>query len=235
VERAFVTAAVSRSTKQPSGGGLGDGLTQRQLAATAIRSAITSGVLSPNEHLVESTLAQHLSVGRGVVRAALFDLVKEGLVEHVPHRGARVRALGVDEAIEIAEVRALLEGFCAGKAAKKATDSERRELTQIIAEMRQAVADLDIAAYNQLNRQMHARVREIAAQRTAANITEALLNQSVRQSFHISLIPGRIKASLHEHELVIDAIVAGNQAQAERAMRKHLEAVAADLRESWQA
>jgi DNA-binding GntR family transcriptional regulator len=65
------------------------------------------------------------------------------------------------------------------------------------------------------------------------SITQRLLNQSTRQSFQVSLIPGRMSASLREHERIVRAIDAGDGHRAERAMRTHLDAVSIDLRKVW--
>jgi DNA-binding GntR family transcriptional regulator len=99
--------------------------------------------------------------------------------------------------------------------------------------MQRAVSSVDIGGYNDLNRTLHRRVREIGGQQTAASITQRLLNQSTRQSFQVSLIPGRMSASLREHERIVRAIDAGDGHRAERAMRTHLDAVSIDLRKVW--
>ena len=66
------------------------------------------------------------------------DVLAEGLVERIQNRGARVRAISLDEAIEITEVRMALEGLCAAKAAERATGEDRTELRRIGERMREA-------------------------------------------------------------------------------------------------
>ena len=69
-----------------------------------------------------------LGVTRVSLRAALFDLTAEGLVERIPTRGARVRATSTpDEAIAITECRMTLEGLCAAKAAERVTEAQAAE------------------------------------------------------------------------------------------------------------
>ena len=77
--------------------------------ADLLRTAIVNGELVPNQRLVEADLAAEYGASRGNVRVALSELSVEGLVERVQNRGARVRAVSVDEAVEITEVRAALE------------------------------------------------------------------------------------------------------------------------------
>jgi DNA-binding GntR family transcriptional regulator len=64
--------------------------------------------MAPGQRLVEEELAGTLGVTRASLRAALFDLTAEGLVERIPNRGARVRTISVDEAVAIIECRMVL-------------------------------------------------------------------------------------------------------------------------------
>src|SRR6478752_7596751 len=98
-----------------------------------LRSAIIRGELVPKQRLVEADLADEYGASRGNVRVALSELSVEGLVERVQNRGARVRAVSVDEALEITEVRAALEALCARKAAERATESDIAELQELAA------------------------------------------------------------------------------------------------------
>ena len=109
---------------------------------------------------------------RAGVRNALVQLASEGLVERIQNRGARVRAVSLDEAIEITEVRMALEGLCAAKAAERATDNERRELREIGGRMRDAVATGDVLGYSDLNKQLHALVLGISGQATACTVLQ---------------------------------------------------------------
>ena len=71
-----------------------------------LRAAIVSGELQPNERLVEADLSARLGAGRSAVRTALTRLAQEGLIEQERNRGARVRKIGKEEAIQIYEARA---------------------------------------------------------------------------------------------------------------------------------
>ena len=78
--------------------------------------------MAPGQRLVEEELAALLGVTRASLRAALFDLTAEGLVERIPNRGARVRAITLEEAVAITECRMALEGLCAAKAAERVSE-----------------------------------------------------------------------------------------------------------------
>jgi DNA-binding GntR family transcriptional regulator len=74
---------------------------------------------------VEAELCESFTVPRAGVRAALIDLAADGLVERIQHRGARVRVVSIDEAVEITECRMVLEGLCAGKAAERVSADDQ--------------------------------------------------------------------------------------------------------------
>ena len=124
--------------------------------AKILREAIRAGEMAPGHRLVELDLAEQLGVTRAAVRAALLDLTGEGLVERIANRGARVRVIPLEEAVQIVECRAALEGLCAAKAAELAEDVDRELLRGLGAGMREAVASGDVMAYSKLNQQLHA-------------------------------------------------------------------------------
>lgn len=211
-------SAHEQTTDAPEGTGRPD-------VAAAIREAIARGDFVPNQRLIEADLSEQFSVSRSGVRAALFELTNEGLVERVQHRGARVRAVTLDEAIEISEVRMMLEGLCAAKAAECITDEEIAELRSLGDAMRAAVAEGHVLKYSELNKALHLRVVEISGQDTAAGVLQRLRAQNVRYQFQLALVPGRPNVSLAEHLAIIDEICAHAPEAAERAARRHLVSV----------
>src|SRR3954470_24663653 len=90
-----------------------------------LHAQIVSGELSPGERLVEEELAEQLGASRGAIRTALLRLEHDRLVLRERNRGARVRRVTADEAVEILEARAALESLAAGYAALRRTDAER--------------------------------------------------------------------------------------------------------------
>ena len=191
----------------------------------AIREAIVRGDFVPNQRLVEADLSAQFTASRANVRAALIELANEGLVERVQNRGARVRAISLEEAVEISEVRMELESLCAQKAAERITADEIRDLKSIGRAMRKAVGAGDVVGYSQLNEQLHRRIREIGGQRTAGQVLERLRAQNVRHQFRLAMRPGRPAVSLPQHLAIIDAICAHETDRAHLAMREHLQSV----------
>ncbi|MGI5451882.1 GntR family transcriptional regulator [Streptomyces sp. CA-249302] len=196
----------------------------------AIRAAIVSGDYVPDQRLVETDLSERFAASRGAVRSALLQLGNEGLVERIPHRGARVRAVSLAEAIEILEVRMAVEGLCAAKAAERVTEAEIAELREIREGMGAAVETGAVMTYSQLNNRLHRRMLEMSGQRTAGGVIERLRGQAVRHQFRLAMQPGRPSVSLPEHLAIIDAICSRDPVAAERATRQHLDSVIQALR-----
>lgn len=205
------------------------GAAGRRLAGERLRRAILAGDMAPGQRLVEEELAGTLGVTRASVRGALFDLTAEGLVERIPNRGARVRAITLGEAVAITECRMALEGLCAAKAAERVTGPDAARLRQLGEDMERSVAGGDPLKYSALNHELHALVREISGQAVATALLERLNAQLVRHQFQLSLRPGRPQTSLPEHLAIIAAVAGHRPAEAEEAARRHLRSVIAVL------
>jgi DNA-binding GntR family transcriptional regulator len=195
-----------------------------------LRAEIVAGRLLPNERLVEADLTRRLGVGRSAVRTALARLEQEGLVELEPHRGARVRLVGLPEAIEILEARAVLESLAVRRAAVNATQADIADLRGILAEMRRLLDAGDLLKASDTNAILHKRLLTLGDHSTANRLIVALRSQLVRFEYRTILLPGRSEHSLAEHTAIVDAVAGGDGDAAEAAMRTHLSHVAEALR-----
>jgi len=196
-----------------------------------LRMAIYHGEFMPGQRLVESELATRYDTSRGAVREALVQLENEGLILRPRNRSASVRPVTPAEAVEITEVRAVIEGLCAAKAAVAATEADHADLRELMRQMADAVKRGDMLADSRISDQMHAKIREIGGQGTANRILERLRYQDVRYQFHVSLLPGRLVKGANEHFDIIEAVLAGNAAAAEQLTRDHFFSVIAALRQ----
>ena len=197
----------------------------------AVRDGIVKGRFAPGQRLPEADLISLYSASRGAVRTALVHLENEGIVERERNRGARVRPISLEEAVEITEARAVVEGLCAAKATVRATADDKRRLREMGTELSEAVAGADIMEYSRINQQIHRAVRDIAAHRTAGLMLDRLRTQSVRYHYSVALLPGRPAVGLQEHLRVIEAVCAGDAGVAEQTMRAHLLSVVDALRQ----
>ena len=195
-----------------------------------LRRAIVEGELQPNQRLVEAELGATYGLGRAAIRTAFVRLEQDGLVSREPHRGARVRLVSDEEAVEILEARAALEGVAVRQAAQRATQQDVGELRAMLAEMRALLDAGDLLAVSDANARLHRRLLEISGHGTAQRLCAMLRSQIVRFQYRTILVPGRPERSFAEHTAVVDAVAERDPDRAERALREHLAHVVEALR-----
>src|SRR5687768_10346139 len=82
----------------------------RDLVLRKLRDAILSGLFQPGQRLLERELVEQMGVSRTPIREALRKLELEGLVTTVPYKGPIVTLPTLEDARQLYEVRAALEG-----------------------------------------------------------------------------------------------------------------------------
>ncbi|GAB3043475.1 GntR family transcriptional regulator [Sediminivirga luteola] len=193
--------------------------------ADRLRQAIVAGEFAPRQRLIESDLIEMFGASRGAVRSALAVLAVEGLVERIRNRGARVRAVDLEEALEIVEIRAALESLCARRAAERVDEEGASRLRGIAEVMRRAVGEHDAEGYSEANRALHQAVLDISGARVAPDIVSRLRAQNVRYRIRLAMQPHRPAESLPEHLEIVEAICAQDPGRAAEAMQAHLRSV----------
>ena len=186
-----------------------------------LRHAIATGALLPNERLVEADLADSLGVPRAAVRVALVRLAQENLVERMPNRGARVRRISENEAIELLEARMALECLVVERAARKATGADVQALRAILTAMERAIGE-HLASYDELNTKLHAELVRISEHQVAKRILSDLRSRNTMFHFRHLLIPRDPWDRLRQHRAIVDAVSAHDPEGASLAMRLHL-------------
>ena len=159
------------------------------------------------------------------MRSALGELAAQGLVEVQRNRGSRVRGISLAEAIEITEVRMLLEGHAAARAAERITDGQAQRLGAIATDMRVAVDGGELTRYSELNAQLHATLRDVSGHAISAQLLEQLRALTIRHQFTLSLVPGRSAITLPQHEAIVEAVPDRDPRRSEAAMHAHLRSV----------
>ena len=103
-----------------------------QQAAEKLRRAILSGLFKPGDRLTEASLCERLGVSRPLIREALRSLEAEKLITIVPNRGPIVPIISWQDAQEIYQVRAVLEGEAAASFAKRATPADIKTMREAL-------------------------------------------------------------------------------------------------------
>jgi DNA-binding GntR family transcriptional regulator len=186
---------------------------------------IVAGELQPGTPLDETMLAGEYEVSRTPVREALRLLAASGLVDQRAHAKAIVAKPDEADLRGMFDVMAELEALCSGRAALAMDASERDALDALHAQMAGIVRDGDAIAYAEANDAFHSAIYDGAHNAYLCEITRstrARLQPFRRAQFGAR---GRLGKSHSEHGLIVDAILRGDRAAAEAAMRSHISIV----------
>jgi DNA-binding GntR family transcriptional regulator len=190
---------------------------RRQLA-----ERIITAELAPGTVLDETQLAAEFCVSRTPVREALKLLAASGLVDQRPHTRTVVARPDEEKLTGMFELMGHLEALCAGLSALRMTALERDRLDVLHGEMAMIVSAGDRAAYIVANERFHSAIYRGSHNPYLDEITHSTRQrlQPFRRAQFATL--GRLARSHAEHGLIVEAILRGNERQAEDMMRGHI-------------
>lgn len=195
---------------------------------------IIRGDVLPNERIIESEYAEKLGTNRANIRRALARLEQEELVVIEPFRGARVRLVTPDEAIEIFLVRSVLEVLVAKQAAECATPADVARLDELMHNVNIALADSEPVLVGSMSRKVREEIWRISKNGTAARMIGALHSQLVRIWYQSVMMPGRAQAIAATMQSIVDAIREKDAEKAALAMSTYHEGAVASLSKALQ-
>jgi len=198
-----------------------DRSTLRERALEALRTAITTGQYRPGDHLGEEELAGRLGVSRGTVREALRHLQQDGLVTAGARGMLRVNSLTPAEVRDLFQVRGALEGL----AVTLIIASPRRDAA--VARLRKALGDLDdpnrdFSAHIDADLGFHLLLCQLSENSVLVDAWRHLEGRvritilSDSDEHHSTLMSGS------HHAPIVDAIEAGDAAQAVKVLQDHM-------------
>jgi DNA-binding GntR family transcriptional regulator len=191
------------------------------MVADLIREGILQGRLRPGDRLKEDTLAKELAVSRTPVREAIAMLQAEGLLEGHQHRGAQVRSYTPGELEEIYDLRSILEGYAARRAATRLTPRELVRLRSSVDRM-EKLQPKDLEHLVQQNGIFHDTILQAAdSQRLVTMVTQTRALPLIYQSY-AWYTPEQLSLSLEYHRRVLSALEDRDAERAEHDMRHHL-------------
>lgn len=190
-----------------------------------IRDAIISGKFSPGTKLTVDDLSKELNVSRTPVKEALVRLEREGLVENIPRRGMYVAKISIEDALEIYELREVLEGFAVRKASENIDKESLKLLKEILSKGEKYIRNGNFKDYSNIDEQFHKILWNLSGNKRLFRILENI-RSIIRLLMTSSVnIPGRASASLLEHRKILSAIEKNNPELAESYMKEHIKNV----------
>jgi DNA-binding GntR family transcriptional regulator len=200
----------------------------RNVVADQMRAAILNGHYKPGEWLRQERLAHDFGVSQMPVREALKELAAEGLIEHVPYRGARVIVFSINDILDLYSHRAFLESRAASIAAEIITPGEISVLEDLQVAMEENSAPEAVLKYREFNRKFHQCIYQ-ASQREylirALNQMWATFPTMLIANFAATAVqplPERDAVDVAEHKAIISALKSRDAAAAEQAMKNHI-------------
>jgi len=189
----------------------------------AIVSEIVEGDLPANSRLIQDELARAYGVSRQPVQQALLLLRDRGMVREAPGRGLIVSPLDVDLVRNLYEVRAMLDGLAARLAAERGSERAKSEGQVYLDAGRAAVESGSLHDQIEADMRFHGFINELSGNSLIGETTaphwpylRRVMGEVLRDD---AQMPQTI---LGEHVAILDAIIAGNAAEAESLSRDHI-------------
>ena len=196
--------------------------TLAERAFATLHEAIVTGVLAPGERLPIEDLAEVLEMSPMPIREALRQLDSVGLVENIPHRGARVTELSIDDLREVYEARLALEPLAVRHAAENFTDADAQQAADRLADHVRASKQRALGPIWTTHTAFHFALYEAANSRWMLRLIHPLWESSERYRF--AMLPVRLNLDKRrlEHERILQACIDHDPDRASIELHNHL-------------
>jgi DNA-binding GntR family transcriptional regulator len=172
-----------------------------------IRDDILYGKYEKGEKIVEAKLADEFNVSRTPVREALKQLELDDLVENIPNRGVVVKGISKQDIVDIFTIRLAIEGIAVEWAIERMDKEDMQKINEIYELMEFYTFKKDVKKFAELNTKFHEAIYRATKSRYLENVLKnyqvfmkVVRYKSLEQ-------PGRIEGALHEHKLIVEALM----------------------------
>ena len=194
----------------------------REQVLEQLRHAIIEMRLQPAQRLVERELIEQTGVSRTTIREVLRELAAEGLVTTIPHKGTVVASPTLERAVELYEVRAVLEGMAARQFVEHAGEAHMARIREGFEAIETAARGSEGPGMLAAKRLFYNALFEGAANRTIQEIVEGL-QARVTVLRRASLAqPGRSARTVAEVRAIVEALEARDGERAAAACVHHV-------------
>lgn len=202
--------------------------TMAEAALERLREAIIMGELTPGTPLRLEDLARQLGMSISPIREAVRQLEALGLAEHVPHHGAKVMRLDVEELRELFSIRLALEGMAVRRAAALFEDANGQSARAHLTAYDDARHRGDIRAAVRAHASFHFALYEAARSGWLVRLIRPAWDSCERYR-PVLLAEGALQDRHEELDVeLLEACVAHDEDRAARALHDHLQ-LASDI------
>lgn len=188
----------------------------------AIEAEISSGQLVPGARIDEQALMERFEVSRTPAREAILQLISAGLLVSVPRQGAMVAGLSASQYVAMLEILVELEALAARLSARRMPETLRREMREAHEACRLAAERDDPDEYFAANKAFHEAIYDGSMNEVLARQLRSMRLRMRQPQGSLFDRPGRVRNSFAEHQLVLDAILRGDEDAAHEAMSRHI-------------
>jgi DNA-binding GntR family transcriptional regulator len=200
--------------------------TLRQQVIDGLRACISDLTFKPGDRLIERELCEMLGVSRTLIREALSQLVAEGLVQIIPHKGPIVSVMTGDEARGLYEVRAVLEALAGRQFTERATDEQRvalKEAFNALALIRDMQGQEGIMLFLKQKARFYDVMLEGAGNPVLMEMLRLVHTRVMMLRATTLSQEGRLPQSYDEIATIVDAVMRHDADAAAAACKRHVE------------
>lgn len=188
-----------------------------------LEQMILSGEISPGERINESSLANTLKISRAPIREACRQLAQHGMVENLVGKGTYVRRVDLSEAVELYQIRGVLDALAAEQASLHTDKEGIAGLELLVEQMRGYAAKKATTEYFATNLEFHRRIVQLAGNASLSDLYNVVFKKLSLFRQKTLAQPDRLERSLSQHEAIFSAIADKDAQQAAELARRHVE------------
>lgn len=193
-------------------------------AYVTLKKQILEDRYPPGSSLAERRLAEELGMSKTPVKAALERLELEGYITIAPQQFVRVRELEMSDIAEQYEIRTALETYIVRRLAGRLSDDHKQRLRDNLARQHELLAEQsEISDRVSADAEFHMLLAEAFGNHTIFRTMSDLQDRIYRVITRVfRKTPERYAASVQEHQLIADALLAGDSDRAAQLVAEHL-------------
>jgi len=199
-----------------------------ELIADRIRAGILDGTFAPQSQLAEVELARELQVSRGPVREAMQRLIQEGLLRSERNRGVFVVELDDDDARDVYVARAAVEKAAAVRVARRADPEDLASLDAVMDRLAEAVEN-SWADVVEIDLEFHTTIVERCRSERLQRMFRTLVAETRLCLVRLEEFYPEKSNVVTEHQDILEAIRAGDEALVRQLIDHHMDESAARL------
>ena len=184
----------------------------------SFKDMIANHRFKPGSRLNIEQLTKEFGVSRTPVWEAVRRLEQEGLLKNIPNRGVFMVEMTLEQALELYQVREVLEGLAGKLAVKNLDDEKLKEMEDYLAAQKKALQQEDLIAYSKWDFQFHAIIYEASGNHF---LQEMLKSIKDKMRPLIEQTRDKLVQSYNRHQEILNAFECRDSDRAEEALLKH--------------